>query len=163
MITILITDTSVIFILFRMIGIILEVWMGFIADDKDNVGRNLVRRLHHQNYIVMIMFGHQQWWWKSLGNIVILMMYHYMMVIYQMIHNNYTHFECQWWYQKRMIDMIPMIKLTWSPSLWKVIFVPDFHPGFTLIVNTWSWSRSWWWSWLLTWWWFWWWSWWPVW
>ena len=25
----------------------------------------------------------------------------------------------------------------WSPSLWKVIFVPDFQPGFTLIVSTW--------------------------
>ena len=27
--------------------------------------------------------------------------------------------------------------LTWSPSLWKVILVPDFQPGFTFIVKTW--------------------------
>ena len=26
----------------------------------------------------------------------------------------------------------------WSPSLWKVILVPDFQPGFTLMVRTFS-------------------------
>ena len=26
----------------------------------------------------------------------------------------------------------------WSPSRWNVILVPDFQPGFTLIVSTWS-------------------------